>query len=356
MHILAIDPGSTSTKIGIFRQSHLIKKTLTHPRKEIEKFKQIADQYDYRLGCIQECLVKEGLAEVPFDAVVGRGGLIKPLEGGIYLVNQAMVRDLQAAVGGQHAANLGGLLALSFADLHRCHAYVVDPPVIDELWPPARLSGFAEIERRSLFHALNQKASARATAEELGIKYESSNLIVVHMGGGITVGAHCGGRVVDVNNGLSGDGPFSPERTGGLPLDGVFRLLSEGRYSIAELQEIVSRRGGVYSYLGTVEMSEVENRIERGEVKARFVLDAMIYQIAKEVGGLAAALDGKVDAIVLTGGMAHSQYITQRLRQKVCFIAQVCIRPGECEIEALIDGVRRVWDGIEEAKEYKGDG
>jgi butyrate kinase len=279
MRILAIDPGSTTTKIGIFREDHLIKQTMTHPREVLRKYARVSDQFPYRLKEIEEFLIKEKAAAVVFDAIVGRGGLIRPLEGGIYRVNEAMIGDLTAGVNGQHAANLGGLLAHSFSARFHCPAYVVDPPVMDELWPVARVSGFNEIERVSLFHALNQKAAGRSVAQELGKSYQDCRLIVAHMGGGITVGAHCKGKVVDVNNGLNGDGPFSPERTGSLPLGGVLQLLKEDRYNVSELQEIVSRRGGIFSYLGTVEIREVENQIHKGDKKAQLILEAMIYQI-----------------------------------------------------------------------------
>ncbi len=352
MRILAIDPGSTTTKIGIFQEGGLVKQTIPHARDVIRKFTRISDQFPFRLKEVEEFLIKEKAAAEVFDAVVGRGGLVRPLEGGVYRVNEAMVRDLQAGISGQHPANLGGLLADSFAGRFRCPAYVVDPPVVDELWPVARISGFAEIDRVSLFHALNQKAAGRTVAEELGKSYQDCRLIVAHMGGGITVGAHCRGKVVDVNDGLNGDGPFSPERTGGLPVGGVLRLLKEERYRIAELQEIVSRRGGVYSYLETVDLQEVESRVQKGDRKSRLVLEAMIYQIAKEIGAMAAALDGEVDAIVLTGGIAHSEYLTGHLHRKVRFIAPIFIKPGEYEIEALVDGVRRVMNGSEKVKEY----
>ena len=354
MNILAIDPGSTSTKIGVLHQGRTVKASIEHPRPEIDSFAAIIDQFAYRLDCIDAYLVREGFSALRFDAVVGRGGLVRPVEGGVYLVDDALVRDLRAGVSGEHAANLGGILAASVARRHAAPAFIVDPPVLDELWPVARLSGLAGIERQSMFHALNQKASARDAAREIGRPYESLNLIVVHMGGGITAGAHRRGRVVDVNNGLNGDGPFAPERTGGLPVVGVLRLLEEGVHSIGELKAIIARKGGIYSYLGTVDLREVERRAEQGDDRAGLVIDAMVYQVAKEIGGLAAALDGEVDGIVLTGGLAQSEGLVAALSHKVRFIAPIYLRPGEYEIEALLSGALRVLSKTEEPKKYPG--
>jgi len=354
MNILAIDPGSTSTKIGVLHGGSTLKANLEHPREVIDAFSRIGEQFAFRLECIDRYLVSQGLDALAFDAVVGRGGLLKPVEGGVYLVNDALAHDLSAGVSGQHAANLGGLLARSVAQRHGAPAYVVDPPVLDELWPVARVSGLAGIERRSMFHALNQKAAARDVAQELGRPYPELNLVVVHMGGGITVGAHHQGRVVDVNNGLNGDGPLAPERTGGLPVVGVLELLERGVYTIPELKALIARKGGIYSYLGTVDLREVERRMAQGDREAALVFDALVYQVAKEVGGLAAALDGAVDGIVLTGGLARSERLVGAVTRKVRFIAPIFLRPGEFEIEALIDAARRVLTRAEAVREYPG--
>jgi butyrate kinase len=352
MNILAIDPGSTSTKIGVFLEGRTEKVSIEHPREEIERFGAILDQFPYRLGCVDRFLAEQGFGNLHFDAVVGRGGLVRPVEGGVYLVNDALARDLSIGVSGAHAANLGGILARSVALRHGSPAFVVDPPVIDELWPVARLSGLAGIERKSMFHALNQKAAARSVSSEIGKPYQSLNLIVVHMGSGITAGAHRKGRVVDVNNGLNGDGPFSPERTGGLPVAGVLQLIEDGEHTIEGLKAVVARKGGIYSYLGTVDLREVESRAAQGDGEARLVFDAMVYQVAKEIGGLAAALDGEVDGIVLTGGLAQSEKLVAALSRKVRFIAPLFVRPGEHEIEALISGALRVLNGTEEPRVY----
>jgi len=355
MKVLAIDPGSSSTKIGVYRDGCTDKGLIEHPRQEIERFPAVMEQFDYRMNGIADYLGQAGLSELRFDAVVGRGGLVQPVPGGVYLVNDLLLRDLRSGVSGEHAANLGGVLAQNFASRQGIPAYVVDPPVIDEMWDPARFSGLAQMERRSMFHALNQKAVARDVALEMGREYHELNLIVAHLGGGITVGAHRLGRVVDVNNGLNGDGPFSPERTGGLPVIGVLELLEKGSYSIAELKAVIARKGGMYSYLGTVDLREAEQRALQGDARAGLVVEAMLYQVAKEIGAMAAALSGYVDGIVLTGGLAFSGSVVEKLSRKVSFIAPVFLRPGEHEIEALIAGALRVMTGAEEARIYTGE-
>ncbi|TSK08359.1 MAG: butyrate kinase [Geobacter sp.] len=354
MNILAIDPGSTSTKIGVFRDGTLTKGSIEHPRAEMEHFPRVMDQLGYRMDAIRAYLRETGADGVAWDAVVGRGGLIRPVPSGVYLAEEPLIKDLEDGVSGEHAANLGGVLAHAMAAGKGVPAYVVDPPVIDEMWPVARLSGMAGIERRSMFHALNQKAVARDVARELGRDYAELNLIVVHMGGGITAGAHRKGLVVDVNNGLNGDGPFSPERTGGLPVVGVLELVERGAFTTGELKGIVARRGGVYSYLNTVDMRELEARVQQGDAEASLVQEAMIYQVAKEIGGLAAALSGAVDGIVLTGGLAFGAAVVEGVRRRVEFIAPVFVRPGEFEIEALVDGALRVLSGVEAARRYAG--
>lgn len=355
MRILAIDPGSTSTKIGVYQDGRTTKGGIEHPRREIGCFASVMDQFDYRMQVVRQYLEQEGFGACGFDAVVGRGGLVRPVPGGIYLVNDALVRDLRDAVSGEHAANLGGVLALEIAKRHGVSAFVVDPPVIDEMWPPARFSGLKGVERKSMFHALNQKAVARDVALELGRGYDEVNLIVVHMGSGITAGAHRKGRVVDVNNGLNGDGPFSPERSGGLPVIGVLQLIEQGIHTPDELKIIVARKGGLFSYLGSPDLREVERMAAQGDIDARLAVDAMIYQVAKEIGALAAALDGEVDGIVLTGGLAYSASLVEQLTRKVRFIAPLYLRPGEHEIEALLAAALRVMNGEEQAKEYTGE-
>lgn len=350
--ILAIDPGSTSTKIGVLKEGKMIHAAMDHDRDLIGSFKEIHEQEEMRFACIMGELEKLGLGASRFDAVVGRGGLIRPVSGGVYKVCDTLLSDLKTGVSGSHASNLGGILARRFAASSHCDAFIVDPVVVDELDEVARLSGLAGIERKSIFHALNQKAVARRVSEELGTSYHEAHLIVAHMGGGITVGAHKKGKVVDVNNGLNGDGPYAPERSGSLPIDGIVKALEEGRYTPDSLSRTVSREGGLFSYLGIVDVREVERRMAAGDPEATLVWNGMVYQVAKEIGGLAAALNGEVDAIILTGGMAHSIRITEAIKEKVSFIAKVVTVPGEFELEALTEGALRVLKGEEEAKRY----
>lgn len=352
MNILAINPGSTSTKVAVYLTDQLYEETVVHDREELNQFQEIYHQKDYRFDCISEILREKGWDGIAFDAVVGRGGMIKPVEGGVYKVNGAMLQDLETGYSGQHACNLGGIIANMFAGLYNVDAYIVDPVVMDEMEPVAKMSGLSGITRKSFFHALNQKAVARDVSNLLGKKYEELNLIVAHLGGGISVGAHKNGRVIDVNNALSGDGPFAPERAGGLPVDGISRLVSENSYTPDELVALVSRRGGIYSYLGIVEVKELLTMHTDGDEKATAVLDAMIYQIVKEIGALSAVLKGDVDGIILTGGIAFSGLITKRIEDSVTFIADVYVRPGGIEMEALVNGVRRVLEGTEKVKEY----
>jgi butyrate kinase len=353
MRILIIDPGATTTKIGIYQDiDPEVKRTISHDRETIDSYAAIADQEEMRYGAIRELLQEEEYLEKRFDAVVGRGGLVKPLEGGTYEVNDVMLEDLRKGVNGEHASNLGGILAARFASHFGVRAFIVDPVVVDELEPEARLSGLAGVQRSSIFHALNQKAVARKIARKLGRKYTDVNLIVAHLGSGVSVGAHRRGRVIDVNNALDGDGPYSQERTGSLPVRSVITLIEEGVYSPGELLGIARREGGIYSYLGEANLQEVERRIEAGDEKARLVFQGMAYQTAKEIGALAAVLKGEVDGVVLTGGGARSDRLVSLIRERVYFVAPLFILPGELELEALAEGVMRVLGGEEKAKIY----
>ena len=353
MRILIIDPGSTSTKIGIYEDSDLvINRNIIHERVSINRFARIADQEEMRFKKIKKLLAAEGYMEKEFDAVVGRGGLIKPVQGGTYKVNETMISDLREGTGGQHASNLGGILAKRFAGLFSAPAYVVDPVVMDELEPLAGISGLKGVRRESIFHALNQKAVARKVAADLGKKYTEVNLIVAHLGGGISIGAHQNGRVIDVNNALDGDGPYSPERSGGLPLRGVMRLIREGIYSPEELVKTVSSKGGLFSYVGEVDLEKIVRRIDRGDEEAKLAFEGMAYQTAREIGALAAVLKGKVDGIILTGGGAKSDRLTALIEERVSFLGRIFIVPGELELKALAEGAARVLSGEEEAKIY----
>ena len=352
MLILAIDPGSTSTKIGVLNEQELVHSGVDHDREIIGSFREVHEQEQMRFESITSMLEEMGFAGETFDAVVGRGGLIKPVGGGVYAVCDTLLSDLKNGTSGSHASNLGGVLARRLAAESGCPAFIVDPVVVDEMCDEARLSGLAGIERKSIFHALNQKAVARRVAVEMGRSYFDVNLIVAHMGGGITVGAHEKGKVVDVNNGLNGDGPYAPERSGGLPVDGIIEAIERGDYTLESLGRAVSRAGGIFSYLGIVDLREVERRIAEGDSVADLVWRGMVYQVVKAIGGLAASLEGEVDAIVLTGGMAHSKRLTEAISCKVGFLAETKVVPGEFELEALTAGALRVLSGEEEALNY----
>ncbi len=352
--ILVINPGSTSTKIAVYHdKNEVFKKTISHPLEELKKFERIIDQYEFRKIVIISTLKDEGFCLKDFSAVVGRGGLLKPIESGTYRVNELMVKTLKEAPYGEHASNLGAILAYEIGSEYNLPSFIVDPVVVDEMDEIAKISGMPEIERRSIFHALNQKAVARLAAEKIGKKYEETNLIVVHLGGGISVGAHRKGRVVDVNNALNGDGPFTPERTGGLPAWQLVELALSGKYSKDELKKKITGRGGIVAYLGTNDMREVEDRIKNGDKKAELIYSAMSYQVAKEIGMLATVLKGEVDAIVITGGLAHSELFVSWIKERVEFIAKVLVFPGEDEMRSLALGALRVLNGEEDAKEYK---
>lgn len=350
---LIINPGSTSTKIAVFEDDQcLYSETLRHSSEEIGKFAGIIEQFDYRRKLVLEALQKAGVNPAELDAVVGRGGLLRPIPGGTYTVNEKMIADLRAQPRGAHASNLGGLLARSIADNYRIPAYIVDPVGVDEMEPIARISGMPENPRESLFHALNQKAIARRAAADLKKHYEEMNAVVAHLGGGISVGAHTEGRVIDVNNAIPGEGPFSPERSGGVPVGNLVRMCYSGQYSQPEMMDKINGHGGLVAYLGTNDAIEVEKRINQGDGQAELVYRAMAYQVAKEIGAASTVLQGEVDAIIITGGIAHSQMLVDWIKQRVDFIAPVMVYPGEDEMEALAAGGLRVLQGQEEAKTY----
>lgn len=351
--MLAINPGSTSTKIAVFDNEELVfEKTLRHSSEEIGQYEKISDQFEFRKNVIEEAVKENGVKIEELDAVVGRGGLLKPIQGGTYKVVDNMIEDLKVGVLGEHASNLGGIIAKEIAAAAGCPSFIVDPVVVDELDPVARISGMPELERKSIFHALNQKATARRAAVELGKKYEETNIIVAHMGGGISVGAHSAGRVVDVANALDGEGPFSPERTGGLPVGDLAKMCFSGKYTLDDIKKKIKGNGGIVAYLGTNDAREVETMIEEGNEKAKLVYEAMAYQVAKEIGSCAAVLKGKVDAIVLTGGIAYSKMFVKWIEERISFIGEVKVYPGEDEMIALAQGALRVLNGEEEAKTY----
>ncbi len=349
---LIINPGSTSTKLGIFEDETLIsEETLRHTTEEISQFEKIVDQLDFRKEMILNFLESAGQDIKSFNVIVGRGGLLKPIPSGTYAVTDKLVEDLENAVGGEHASNLGGILAKAIGDEIGVPSYIVDPVVVDELDDVARLSGVPELPRVSVFHALNQKAVAKRYAKEIGKPYDLLNLIVVHMGGGVSVGAHTGGKVVDVFNALSGDGAFSPERAGAVPPAALVDMCFSGEYTQAEIKKKLIGAGGFNAYLGTNNAQEVYKRSLEDE-QAKLVFDAFVYQVSKDIGAMAAVLKGNVDQIILTGGIAHGEQVTADIRDRVSFIAPVTIYPGEDELLALAEGALRVINGIEKAREY----
>ncbi len=355
MKILAINPGSTSTKIAVYEDLNLkFDKTLRHNVEELAGFDSIIEQYEFRRNCILEFIKEQNDSPDTIDFFVGRGGLVKPIPGGVYKVNESLLRDLRHGVMGEHASNLGGILAYEIAKSvgKQDKSYIVDPVVVDELDEIARFSGRPEMPRVSIFHALNQKAVARRFAREQNKKYEDLSLIVVHLGGGITVGAHKNGRVVDVNNGLDGDGPFSPERAGGLPVGSLVKLCFSGKHQLHEVRKMITGAGGMVSYLGTNNGTEVEKRIEHDDQQAKMVYLAMAYQVAKEIGACATVLSGRIDAILITGGLAYSSMLTKWITKRVAFLAPVHVYPGEDEMKALVEGVYYSTLGEIAVKEY----
>lgn len=352
--ILAINPGSTSTKVAVYKDlDKVLELTLRHSSQELSAFPTILEQFDFRKEIIVRAIEDAGVEITDFDAVIGRGGLIKPIKSGVYEVNRAMLDDIRYRPLGQHASNLGALLAYDLAKTAGAKAYIADPVVVDELQEVARITGLPQVQRVSIFHALNQKAIARAYAEDTGSDYEDLNLIVAHLGGGISVGAHRKGEVVDVNNALDGEGPFSPERTGGLPAVAVAELCFSGKYSLKEFTRIVNSQAGFIAHFGTNSAMEVSERMQAGDERAKLVMDAMCYNIAKYIGSMAVVLHGKVDAIIITGGIANNKYVCEQISEMVSFIAPVVRKPGENELEALAGNAFRVLEGKLEAKVYE---
>ncbi len=357
--MLVINPGTTSTKIGIFtREGEKFSQTIRHGDEEIARFhgQPMLARLDYRAELIERALTEAGLTpkSKSTECVVGRGGLLPPMECGTYLVDDVMVEALRKAPLGEHASNLGAVLALRFARAAGVKAYIVDPVTVDEWQPCARFTGSQLVVRTSIGHALNTKAVARRFAREQGRDYADLRLIVVHMGSGITISAHRGGRTIDSNS--IEEGPFGPDRTGSLPVRALIKLCYSGRFKQAELDRQAFGDGGLFAYLGTRDLTEVERRIDAGDTLGARVFEAMVYQIAKEAGAMAAVLAGNVDSIILTGGMAHSERVLSLLRGQIEWIAPITVYPGEDELRALAEGVFRVLDGEEEARRMKAVG
>jgi butyrate kinase len=355
VRVLAINPGSTSTKIAVYQNTEQVfLKNIKHSSEELAPFPKITDQFSFRKDIILQQLQEADIQLSELQAVVGRGGLLKPISSGIYPVNDAMIHDLQSGERGEHASNLGGLIAFDLArSLPNATAYIVDPIVVDEFDDIARISGHPLLQRVSIFHALNQKAVAREFAKSTHRKYEDLNLIVVHLGGGITIGAHRKGRVIDVNQGLDGEGPFSPERTGTLPVGDLVRLCFSGKYSLKEVQKMVKGEGGLVAYLGTNNAYDVEKMVDAGDQQAELVYHAMAYQVAKYIGEMYTVLKCEVDAILITGGIAYDKGFVSWIQERVYKLAPIHVYPGEDEMKALAINGLMVVRGELEVREYK---
>ena len=355
MNILVINPGSTSTKMAVFDDERpVVLRTIVHKQEELSRFDDVLDQQDYRKQLVLDELERTGIP-LDFDAVIGRGGLVKPIEGGVYEINDRMLKDTYSGIAlHNHACNLGCLIAHDIASqIKGCRSFIADPGVVDELNDYARISGSPLMGRICIWHALNQRAIARRFAQEVGKRYEDLDLIVCHMGGGISVAAHQHGRAVDANNALDGEGPFSPERAGSLPACDLIRLCFSGKYSEKQLLKRIAGKAGLNAHLGTTDGKEIERRIREGDKHAKLIMDAMIYHIAKNICALGAVFCGHVDAILLTGGLARSEYIILRLRERIAFLAPVYCFPGEDEMEALALNALDVLRGKREAREYE---
>lgn len=350
--ILAINPGSTSTKLAVFRDDQqLFDASLSHSTSELGQFARIIDQEDFRTRLVLNFLKENDFNTGTLTAVVGRGGLLPPLESGTYRVNSEMVQYLRES-NWEHASNLGALIAVAIARPAGIPAFIVDPVVVDEMQDLARVTGIPEIKRVSILHALNQKAAAREAARKLGKSYADCNLVVAHMGGGISVGAHQQGRIVDVNNALNGDGPFSPERAGSVPSWPLIEWALSGKFSKDEIKKCITGKGGVVAHLGTNDMREVERRVDQGDEKAEFILRAMAYAMAKEIGAMATVMGGRVDAVVMTGGIAFDKRFVGWIRERTDFLAPTIVLPGEDEMRSLALGGLRVLNGEEEARDW----
>lgn len=350
--VLVINPGNTSTKIAVFnREIPLMRENIVHNAAELKSFPKVIDQYEYRRVMLEKSL-ESILSEVHLLAIAGRGGPVKPLEGGTYLINDVMLEDLRSTKYSDHASNHGALLARFFADKHKVEAYVVDPVTVDNFTPLARLSGLPEIERKSRSHALNIKATAREAAEKIGVKVEESNFIVIHLGSGFSICPLQKGHIVDVNDGLHGMGPYSVERAGALPIGALVKMCFSGKYTQEQLLKKLAAESGLQAYLGTSDFKEALARIEKGDEKAKLAVDGMLYQVAKEAGACAAVLKGKIDGVVITGGLSYADYVISQMTDYLAFLGKIIPIPGEFEMEALARGVYRILDGVEQPNIY----
>ena len=352
--VLVINPGSTSTKVSIYtRTGSLYDENVKHPAEELAKYDKVTEQYQIRLEAIQKCFNDHLNSDHKVAAIAGRGAPTKPLRGGTYAVNEALLEDLRSCKYANHASNLGAIISHELAEHYGVNAYITDPITTDEFIPEARISGVPQIERKCRSHALNIKANAREVAAEIGRPLDQLNFVVCHMGGGVSICALQGGKVIDVNDALLGMGPFSPDRAGALPIGGVIKMCFSGEYSQKEIETLFSRKSGLMAYLGSSDLLEVIGIIENGDEKAKLIFDAMAYQMAKEIGAMTAVLKNKVDGIILTGGMANSRMLLDKIREYIGTHAKIYERPGELEMRALAEGAFRVHDKTEQALEYK---
>jgi len=352
IRVLSINPGSTSTKIAVYdNEERIFQENVKHATEELAKFPKLTDQFDVRKAVILQTLENKNIELKSLNGVIGRGGLLKPMEGGTYNISENMIKDLHIGIQGEHASNLGGLIAHSIASTLGVPSFIADPVVVDELHDVARISGHPEFPRKSIFHALNQKAIARLYCSDKKVDYKKQNLIVAHMGGGVSVGLHSMGRVIDVNNALDGDGPFAPERSGSLPMGQIIKACFDGKYTLADMKKVITGKGGLVAYFGSNDYVELEERAKSDKTVA-LALEAFCYQIAKEIGALSVITSGKIDAILLTGGIAHGKNVISYIKGKVQHIAPVFEYPGEDEMWALACAALRVLKGDEKAKEY----
>lgn len=352
-YILAINPGSTSTKVSLFNGEEQIKShKIDHKKKDLDQYENISDQFSYRLDLIEDWMRTEEIFIEQLRAVVGRGGLLPPMPGGTYKVSEKMEEDLKVGIQGEHASNLGGLLAKGIGGKNKLPAFIVDPVSVDEMKDIARISGVNIIDRKSLVHALNIKAVAHRRSEELGKKLEDINLVIAHLGGGISIAAMSKGKIIDVNNSRE-MGPFSPDRTGSLPVRDLVDMCYSGQYTFKEMKTKIQGEGGLYSYLNTMDGRDIEKQIKEKDEYAKLIYDAMAYQIGKEIGCYGTVIYGNIDNIILTGGLAYSDYLVKKIEPMISFLAEIVIYPGEDEMGALNKGVLRVLQGKEKFKIYE---
>ncbi len=355
MHkLLIINPGSTSTKVAIYEDDQeIVSNIVKHSAQELHEYKHIIDQYEFRLKHLLDYLEKENHDLSGFSAVLGRGGFLRPLESGVYEVNETMLDDLRKSMMGEHASNLGAVLAHEIAGrIPGCRAFIADPVVVDELQDVARISGLPQFPRRSAFHALNHKAMGRKYASETGTNYDQLNLVIAHLGGGISVAAHRRGRVIDTNQALDGFGPFSPQRAGTMDAGALIRVCFAGIFEQEEIQKLLVGRGGLVAHLGTNDLRSANKLVQNGDLHARLVLEAMAYGVGKEIGSMLAVLKGKADAVILTGGMAYNELIVNYITDMISPFCKVVVYPGEDEMKALAQAGLRVLSGEERTKIY----